>query len=197
MAGAWEVEQKFIVSDVNGLLERLRQLAATEMTTELHVDTYLAHPCRDFRVTDEAFRVRQYNSEACVTYKGKRLPGYVKTRPEIELPIAAADVAQWMTMLQHLGFQPKPEVRKKRRVFSVASSSGSLGNSPDASKPFTVALDEVAQLGTFAEIELLVDDPQQLDAARSRIESMAESLGLTEVQPRSYLSLLLLKLGVE
>ncbi len=197
MAGPWEVEQKFIVSDVSGLLERLRQVAATEMTTELHVDTYLAHPCRDFRATDEAFRVRQYNSEACVTYKGKRLPGNVKTRPEIELPIGAADVAQWMTMLQHLGFQPKPEVRKKRRVFSIAASSSSLEGALDASKPFIVALDEVALLGTFAEIELLVDDPEELDAARSRIEAMAELLGLTQVQPRSYLSLLLLELGVE
>lgn len=197
MAGPWEVEQKFIVSDVEELLKRLRQVAATELTTELHIDTYLAHPCRDFRATDEAFRVRQFNSQACVTYKGKRLPGNVKTRPEIELPIGSADVAQWMTMLQHLGFQPKPEVRKTRRVFSIAPEAVSLASLPDASTPFTIALDEVAQLGTFAEIELLVDDEQQLDAARSRIEMMAKTLGLTDIQPRSYLSLLLLKLGVE
>ena len=95
-------------------------------------------------------------------------------------------------MLQHLGFQPKPAVRKTRRVFSVEDRQ--LGPS---FKPFTVALDEVAELGTFAEIELLVDDQQKLEAARGQIERMAKILGLTEVQPRSYLSLLLLKLGVE
>ncbi len=193
MNSPWEVEQKFIVSNVDMLLERLRQLAAVEMPTEQHVDTYLAHPCRDFRATDEAFRVRQYNLEACVTYKGKRLPGNVKTRPEIELPIGQADVPQWLAMLQLLGFQPKPEVRKVRRVFSVAGN----GDFAAPSKPFIVALDEVAQLGTFVEVELLIDDPSQLELARSQIEFMAQSLGLFVVQPRSYLALLLLKLGVE
>jgi adenylate cyclase class 2 len=188
MAGPWEVEQKFVVSDVQQLLDRLGERKAVEMKTELHVDTYLAHPCRDFRVTDEAFRLRQYNSQACVTYKGKRLPGNVKTRPEIELPIGQADIPQWLEMMQLLGFQPKPEVRKTRRVFALAVS----GN-----PPFTVALDEVASLGTFAEIELIVDDIGMLDEARSRVESLSKLLGLTEIQPRSYLSMLLAKLGVD
>ncbi len=58
MAGPWEVEQKFHVTDIEMLLERLADLKATEVRTELHVDTYLAHPCRDFRASDEAFRIR-------------------------------------------------------------------------------------------------------------------------------------------
>lgn len=188
MAGPWEVEQKFIVSDLPQLLDRLDSLHAEELVTEQHVDTYLAHPCRDFRATDEAFRLRQFNSEACVTYKGKRLPGNVKIRPEIELPIRQADVPQWLEMMQHLGFQPKPEVRKTRRVLKLTAID---------QQPFTIALDEVVNLGSFAEIELIVQDPSMFDAARSRIETLAKSLGLTQVQPRSYLSLLLAKLGVE
>jgi adenylate cyclase, class 2 len=188
MAGPWEVEQKFVVSNVQQLLNRLDERSAQELDTEVHVDTYLAHPCRDFRSTDEAFRVRQFNSEACVTYKGRRLPGNVKTRPEIELPIRQADVPQWLEMMQHLGFQFKPEVRKTRRVFSLAAVD---------QQPFTVALDEVLQLGTFAEIELIVNDAANLEAARARIEALSQSLGLTQIQPRSYLSLLLAKLGVE
>ena len=188
MAGPWEVEQKFVVSDVQQLLDRLGERNAVEMNTELHVDTYLAHPCRDFRVTDEAFRLRQYNSQACVTYKGKRLPGNVKTRPEIELTIGQADIPQWLEMMQHLGFRPKPEVRKTRRVFTLAVSGH---------QPFTVAVDEVASLGTFAEIELIIDDIGMLDEARSRVESLSKLLGLNEIQPRSYLSLLLAKLGVD
>ncbi len=192
MAGPWEVEQKFIVSDVGSLLERLEHLGAAELPTESHVDIYLAHPCRDFKATDEAFRLRKYNSQACVTYKGKRLPGNVKTRPEIELYIEPSEIDQWLEMMQLLGFQAKPKVLKTRRVFSVFEN-------PQVAKqtPFTIALDEVVELGAFAEVELLVDDPQQLEAARARIEAMANLLGLTNVQPRSYLSLLLAKLGVE
>jgi len=188
MAGPWEVEQKFIVLDLQQLLDRLGELKAREMITEQHVDTYLAHPCRDFRVTDEALRLRQFNLEACVTYKGKRLPGNVKMRPEIELPIRQADIPQWLEMMQHLGFQPKPEVRKTRRVFSLAYAD---------QQPFTIALDEVVSLGLFAEIELIVKDAAMLNEARNRIEMLSQSLGLTQIQPRSYLSLLLAKLGVE
>ncbi len=188
MAGPWEVEQKFVVSDVQAIIDRLSELNASELQTELHIDTYLAHPCRDFRLTDEAFRLRQFNSEACVTYKGKRLPGNVKTRPEIELAIRQADVPQWLEMMQHLGFVPKPEVRKTRRIFTLGDAN---------KRPFTIALDEVLNLGSFAEIELLVSDAAMLEEARSRIEGLAQSLGLTQVQQRSYLSLLLAKLGVE
>ncbi len=186
MAGPWEVEQKFVVRDVASLLQQLSQQAAVEVLTEEHVDTYLQHPCRDFRASDEAFRVRQFHSQACVTYKGKRLPGKVKTRPEIELAIQPNDVPEWLKMMQQLGFRPLPEVRKTRRVFK-------LGVAP--SHPVTIAIDQVAQLGTFAEIELLVSEESQLEQARQRIEAIADLLLLTEVQPRSYLSLLLIHLG--
>ncbi len=96
--------------------------------------------------------------------------------------------------MKHLGFTPKPEVRKSRRIFTVEAPADWV---PARSAPFTVALDHVAQLGDFAEIELLVDDQAALDAARRHIEQMASLLGLVEVQPRSYLSMLLTKLGVE
>lgn len=192
MAGPWEVEQKFIVTDAEQLLKRLSQLAAIEMPVERQIDTYLAHPCRDFKATDEAFRLRQFNAEACVTYKGRRLPGNVKTRPEIELSIRQTEIPQWLEMMKHLGFQPKPQVRKTRRIFSVAAPTPEAGG-----MPFTVAIDEVVDLGMFAEIELLVEAAEQLEEAGQRIEKLAVSLGLSQVQPRSYLSLLLTKLGVD
>ena len=188
MAGPLEVEQKFVVSNVANLLLQLSHCAAVELPTEAHVDTYLQHPCRDFRASDEAFRLRQFNSQACVTYKGKRLPGKVKTRPEIELTIQLGEIPSWLEMMQHLGFRPLPEVRKSRRIFTLRAA---------AAKPITIAIDQVDQLGTFAEIELLVDDEAMLEEARQHVESLAQLLSLTEVQPRSYLSLLLIKLGAD
>jgi len=109
-------------------------------------------------------------------------------RPEIELPIRQADIPEWLEMMQHLGFLPKPEVRKTRRVFSLT-----VADQP----PITIALDEVVNLGSFAEIELIVKDAAMLDEASTRIDLLSQSLGLTQIQPRSYLSLLLAKLGVE
>ncbi len=202
MQNAWEVEQKYVVQDVVVLLDRLQSLGAIPMETENHVDTYLKHPSRDFKVTDEAFRIRQVDSKAFLTYKGKRLPGSVKTRPEIELAIHATETSQWLEMLQHLGFQPVRKVRKHRRIFILRSSAitrANTNNAGDFTAPafesVTVAMDRVEELGDFVEIELLIADLAQIDAARAHIEETAASLGLSEVQPRSYLSQLVAKFG--
>ncbi len=81
MPNSWEVEQKYRVQDPPQLIRNLATMGFSERVVELHEDTYLRHPCRDFRATDEAFRVRVVNETCCLTYKGPREPGIVKTRP--------------------------------------------------------------------------------------------------------------------
>jgi len=56
------------------------------------------------------------------------------------------------------------------------------------------SLDEVERLGTFAELELVVDE-HDLEAAKACIASLAAALGLVGSQRRSYLELLLEKEG--
>jgi adenylate cyclase class 2 len=109
----------------------------------------------------------------------------VKTRPEIELKIDADQFDQWLAMMEHLGFRPLPAVRKLRRQFDLAF----------AQRQFNIAIDDVEQLGHFAEIELLVADQSDLPSARSAVEALGNALGLNRVQPKSYLSQLLSKLG--
>jgi len=53
-----------------------------------------------------------------------------------------------------------------------------------------IALDEVARIGTFLEIELVTDE-QDAEAARVAIQSLAVELGLTRSERRSYLEMLL------
>ena len=60
-----------------------------------------------------------------------------------------------------------------------------------------VALDDVDQLGSFAEIEQIVSDLNELETAKETIQDVASRLGLAEVQPVSYLGMLLAKLGIE
>ncbi|KUO86543.1 MAG: hypothetical protein AT709_07990 [Caldivirga sp. MG_3] len=68
-----EVEVKFRIRDVKGLVNRLRGFA-THIGSNVEEDHYFNHPCRDFRSTDEAVRVRVYGSgRVTVTYKGPRL----------------------------------------------------------------------------------------------------------------------------
>lgn len=191
MQAEWEVEQKYIVDDVVSLRTNLAAQGFEWINSEANSDIYFRHPCRDLRATDEAFRLRTVDDRCCVTYKGKRLPGPVKTRPEIELDVSRADHDSWLVMLQHLGFKPLPAVNKHRQNFALSQNI-------EAKLPkIHVTLDEVEFLGYFAELELIVTEESQLDLAASRIEQLACRLGLVSVQPRSYLSLTLEKLGVE
>lgn len=191
MQAEWEVEQKYIVDDVATLQTNLAAQGFEWISSELNSDIYFRHPCRDLRATDEAFRLRTVDDRCCVTYKGKRLPGPVKTRPEIELDVNLGQRESWLEMLQQLGFIPLPAVNKLRQNFAYTGS-----NESDLHQ-IHVTLDEVEQLGNFAELELIVSEKNQLDLAAARIEQLACKLGLVSVQPRSYLSLTLEKLGVE
>ncbi|MBX3423059.1 MAG: class IV adenylate cyclase [Pirellulaceae bacterium] len=180
----WEVELKFHVDDVAELEQQLARHGFENQQVEKHEDIYLQHPCRDFRATDEAFRLRSVNGQAFMTYKGPRQPGPVKTREEIELPVAneGPPAAHWLILLERLGFQPVVPVRKVRHIYQSPIVQG---------RDVLVTIDAVEQLGNFAEVEIVVNDPSKLDDARTRIQRLAERLGLQRVEPLSYLAQLL------
>lgn len=188
----YEVEQKYHARKPEDLVVKLKLLGMTEAAVEQHRDIYFRHPARNFRQTDEALRIRVLGDGACVTYKGPRLAGAVKTRPEIELSIRDSEVVQWAEMYQHLGFRIAAEVKKVRRIYQPQPGIQIGDNGP-----IVVALDEVEQLGSFAEIEQIVTDVARLDVAKETIQDLAERLGLNEVQPTSYLGMLLAQLGIE
>lgn len=183
-AESWEVELKFHVDNPPILQLRLTELAFDQVGVESHEDTYFRHPCRDFKASDEAFRIRRINDRTCLTYKGPRQPQKVKIREEIELEIDSSAYHQWQTMLDRLGFQPVAAVRKTRRIFRCDKSDYSR---------ICVVIDSVEGLGIFAEVEIVVNEPQSLQSAESQVMVLSEQLGLKRVEPRSYLDQLLEK----
>jgi adenylate cyclase, class 2 len=52
-------------------------------------------------------------------------------------------------------------------------------------------LDVAEDLGAFVEIESIAADPDALPAAQAAVLDLARELGLTEVEPRSYLRMAL------
>jgi adenylate cyclase class 2 len=54
-----------------------------------------------------------------------------------------------------------------------------------------VALDNVDRLGSFAEIEMIITDRSQMEAARQSIARLAGQLELSQIQPLSYLAMIL------
>jgi adenylate cyclase, class 2 len=176
-----EVEQKYRVSSHEVLRSRLKELGATPRRVEKHCDTYLQHPCRDFGQTGEAFRIREVNDDALVTFKGPRLEGAVKIRKELELPLASGTRQGWMSIFEKLGFKTVAQVRKTRSPFELVWRGHQQ----------TVVLDEVERLGNFVEIEIVVEETTQLEEFEKSILSLAEELYLVEPEVRSYLRQLL------
>jgi adenylate cyclase class 2 len=177
----YEVEMKFPVSDEAALEARLAELGATISAPQAERDVYFAHPARDFAHTDEALRVRRKGPANFLTYKGPKLDTTTKTRHEIDLPLPPdEETAQaWTGLLDALGFTVAGEVRKSRRKAHV----------PWQGRRVEVSLDEVERLGTFVELELVVE-PAEAEAAKRCIASLAERLQLEKSERRSYLELL-------
>ena len=150
------------------------------------VDHYFNHPARDFAVTDEAFRIRQAGERNYVTYKGPKLDAVTKSRQEVELELPAGQemCEQYRQLFELLGFRYVATIAKLRRTANIVYEG----------LPVEVALDEVEGLGHFLELETVVDDGD-LDRARGAILSLARHLGLSDVERRNYLELLLAARG--
>ena len=178
----YEVEQKFPVADLAALEQRLRETGATISEPQTELDLYFAHPCRNFAETDEALRIRRRGQSSFVTYKGPKLDRTTKTRREIDLPLPQGEdtAEKWIGLLEALGFTPVGEVRKSRRKAHVAWQD----------RRVECSLDEVDEVGTFVELELVVE-AEDIEPVKACIASLAAELGLAESERRSYLELLL------
>jgi adenylate cyclase class 2 len=177
----YEVEQKFPVADVRDLEKRLLELGATIADPQTEADLYFAHPCRDFRQTDEALRIRRKGEKNYVTYKGPKIDLTTKTRREIDLPVLPGGemTLNWQALLEALGFRPVAEVRKSRRKAKIVWQGRELEGS----------LDNVEEVGSYFELEIIAD-AEGIETAKASINSLAKHLNLHEIERRSYLELL-------
>lgn len=182
----YEVENKFPVEAFDAVLGRLRELGGgLDPAAQVEqVDHYFAHPVRDFQRTDEALRVRVVGEENFITYKGPKLDHRTKTRQELELPlgVGACWTPRYCDLLIALGFRPVAEVRKRRTAGQLTWRQWIVH----------VALDEVDGLGKFIELEMQV--PQEaLEEAQQSLLQLAQQVGLSRVERRSYLEMILAK----
>lgn len=177
-----EVEMKFRLTDAAALEQRLAGLEVGEPTVLTEEDHYFNAPDRDFAFTDEALRLRRIGQANFVTYKGPKQDLQTKTRPEIEVPLAEGDeiAARFTRLLTRLGYRPVAVVRKQRRIYRLHVEDF----------PLEICLDDVEEIGRFAELEILAAE-DQFGPARDVLLRMAGQLGLGESERRSYLQMLL------
>jgi|SRR5579883_2616509 len=182
---SFEVEVKYRVPSHAGLEGRLIALGgegAPEVTQE---DSYLNHPSRDFAQSNEALRLRRIGESNRITYKGPKHAGPTKTREEIEVPFAegAGALDQMRRLFADLGFRPVAVIRKTRRTFHLKYRGMAV----------EVALDSAENLGDFVEVEAIAESAAGLPEAQAAVLDLARELGLTDVEPRSYLRMALEK----
>jgi adenylate cyclase class 2 len=178
----YEVEMKFPVENMEALEARLAELGAAPSAPKTELDVYFAHPAKNFAETDEALRIRRKDDQNFITYKGPKLHASTKTRHEIDLPLPPGEstAQSWTDLLQALGFTIAGQVQKSRRKAHVDWQS----------RRVEVSLDEIAELGCFVELELVVDSTE-MEPAQANILSLAAELALQNTERRSYLELLL------
>jgi adenylate cyclase class 2 len=169
-----EIEVKAPAGDLADVERRLKAMHADGPHVEEQVDTYFAHPSKDFGHTDEALRLRRQGGRAILTYKGPKIDKTTKTREEIEVEVADPDAVA--AILKKVGFGVAMEVRKVRSEYLLADA--------------VVCLDRVAGLGDYVEVEYRAQD---LEKGKARVVEIMAALGLHGSERRSYLELLMLK----
>ena len=179
-----EVEMKFRAVDFALLESRLEEWHAPLVATRREVDHYFNAPDRDFARTDEGLRLRRVGPANFVTYKGPKRDAQTKTRTEIEVALheGVETAEDFAAILTCLGYRPVLVVKKSRRIYQMNREGFTL----------EVCLDEVADLGRFAELEIMAP-LERLDAAKAVLLRTAAELGLSTSERRSYLELLLAK----
>ncbi len=177
----FEVESKFRVADVETMIGRLLELGASCQDNEEHTDEYLSHPVRDFRKTDEAFRIRSVNFRHMLTYKGPKSGNTAKMRREIELAFSEeVGIQEIRELLEQLSFRSVAVVEKRRQCYRI----------PRPAWKVTAAVDEVKGLGTFLELEIVCAQAN-IDGAEKELFEIAQLLGLEHPIRSSYLELVL------
>ena len=172
-----EVELKVKIPSLDPAREQLVRRNAQSCGKVHEHDVYYNAPHRDFSITDEAVRVRYTGDHAVVTYKGPKIKKFgLKAREELNFAVESGKTFE--TMLDRLGFTKTLEVNKWRETFRLGTAS--------------VSLDTVDGLGTFAEIEVIVEN--ESDNPTGQIGKIAKEIGVDgEPILASYLELLLAK----
>jgi adenylate cyclase, class 2 len=178
---ATEVEMKAWIDDPEALRRHL-QNSCREIRSFYKADTYFVAPVRPAGspgLPPQEFRIRNDDGKLICTFKEKEIVDGMETNREVEFTVS--DEAAFSELAERIGC--RVFVRKEKR--GTQYSCGGL----------SVELSEVAGLGTFLEVEKVVedDDSEAIARAQSGIRAFFTDLGITreKIEPRPYNDILL------
>ena len=180
-----EVEIKIKIKDVDLLEEYLQKLGFSKGYLLEESDIYFDNLDHEIKKSDAALRIRSsknitLNQEAhYLTFKGPKLDQISNTRKEIEIQIE--DGEKGKEILQSLGYSLLYPVIKNRQYYHF--------------NEITACLDQVENLGTFLEIEMMVSTEGEREHALERLFDLLQKVGYQpeDIIRTSYLSMLMSK----
>jgi adenylate cyclase class 2 len=145
-----EVEIKFRVAEVRGLIRQLRAAGFRQVTPRTpEMNTLYDLPGQQLRRRGELLRLRRYGERWILTHKAKGKAGRHKTRVETETEVG--DGERMQAILKALGFAPTFRYEKFRSEWTDGKGH--------------VVVDETP-IGNLAEIE---GAPRWIDATAKRL----------------------------
>lgn len=162
-----EIELKYRVSNLKEILETLNKNGAEFKKEKLEKDIYFNVSGRDSYTTKECLRIRSSSDGfAEITYKP---PTEAKTKSEHfakkETNLRISDPSEAELLLSLLGNTILVAVIKKRRYYSLNGC--------------VVCIDEVQNVGHFAEVEVEDDDEER---GLTRVKECGLLLGFSNAQ---------------
>ena len=146
-------------------------------------DLYFNSDFHDFIKSDEALRVRTSENltrrtvDSTLTFKGKKMDSVSMTRRELETRVE--DGKATVEIFKALGYTSLFSVNKLRQIYRKDD--------------VTACVDQVEGLGSFLELEIIVEDENRREEALCRIKTILKEIGsdISETTRRSYLSMLM------
>lgn len=178
-----EVEVKISVENMEEIREKLLENGFQYQKTVVETDTYFTSEHYDMRKKDKALRIRKTENldtgkvKAQLNCKGPKLDWVSMTRKETEIEILEPEKME--EILTELEFYPAPCKVKKTRAYYRKDN-------------MTAAADQVENLGSFLELEIMVKKEEERPDGLDTIYDMMKLLGCekTETVRTSYLSML-------
>ncbi len=163
--GVKEVEVKAAVRDVPALRQALAAFGCTLSEPVRQEDILYAaeaKPITEFGLGDLVLRIRRQGDQAILTGKIPVTNHLDKHEAEtvVSDPVAMTELLTWMD------YQEIMRLAKERQKTTYGE--------------YEICLDEVEGLGTFIEVEKIIDDRADSDAVQNELWTLLESLGIKE-----------------
>lgn len=156
-----EIELKFKVDNLDVLINKLKEEQCEISAVKMQNDTIYVQNLDDTESKEGSvwLRVRKENDKIELNYK-KQSKKKMESE-EIEFEVSSYELAN--QFLKALGYLPWVEVNKKRRYSKY--------------KEYNICIDEVERLGSFIELEILVDKDNKENYELALLE-VAKKLGI-------------------